>query len=115
MSSSRSHYKQLERYVTCGLILDLLLFIGFMIAAGMGILWLKIILAIFTFFVSGLCIYILYASKELLRPRSLWMTVAAVSISLCLLASLLLNYPSPKPTAPQQETTETTESTTAAQ
>lgn len=108
MASKRNTYKQFELYVTLGLILDVILFIGYMISAGNGIIWLKVILAILTFFVSGLCIYILFASQELLRPRSMWMTVGAVAISLCLLASLLLNYPSPKPTVPQQDTTETT-------
>ncbi len=108
MASKRSTYKQFEFYVTLGLILDVLLFIGFLISAGNGIIWLKVILAILTFFVSGLCIYVLYASQELLRPRSMWMTVGTVAVSLCLLASLLLNYPSPKPTVPQPEITKTT-------
>lgn len=95
MANKRSRYQQLEKYVTFMLIADLLLFIAFLFSAGAGIIWLKIILTIFTLFVAGLCLYMLWASKELFKQRSLWMTVGAVSIVICLLASLLLNYPSP--------------------
>lgn len=111
MASKKNHYKQLEQYLTIGLILDALLFIGFLISAGNGIIWLKVILFILTLFVSGLCLYMLYASQELLRPRSLWMTVAALAVIVCSLASLLLNFPSPKPVAPESSVSETVEST----
>ena len=36
-------------------------------------------------------------SGELLRHRSLWMSAGALAILVCLLISLLLNYPSPNP------------------
>lgn len=105
MASKRNQYKQLEQYLTIALIVNLLLFIGFLVSAGNGIIWLKVILAILTLFLSGLCLYVLYASRELLRPRSLWMTVAAGATVICLLMSLLLNFPSPKPVAPADTTT----------
>lgn len=95
MASKKNRYQQLERYITIMLAVDLALFIAFLFAAGAGIVWLKVILTIFTIFVAGLCLYMLWASKELFKQRSLWMTVAAVSIIVCLIASLLLNYPSP--------------------
>lgn len=100
MASKRNQYKLMEQYLTVALIADLLLFIGFLISAGSGIIWLKVILAILALFLSGLCLYVLYASRELLRPRSLWMSAGTFAIIICLLASLLLNFPSPKPTAP---------------
>ncbi len=95
MATKNSRYQQLEKYVTFMLIADLALFIAFLFVAGAGIIWLKVILTIFTLFVAGLCLYMLWASKELFKPRSLWMTVAAVSIVVCLIASLLLNFPAP--------------------
>lgn len=105
MASKYNQYKLLEKYLTIALIVDAALFIGFLICAGAGIIWLKVILAILALFLSGLCLYVLYASRELLRPRSLWMTVGAGAVILCLLMSLLLNFPSPKPVAPADATT----------
>ncbi len=95
MATKKSRYQQLEKYVTFMLIADLILFIAFLFVAGAGVIWAKVILTIFTIFVSGLCLYMLWASRELFKPRSLWMTVGAVSIVVCLIVSLLLNYPSP--------------------
>lgn len=92
-----NRYKEMERYMTYALIADLLLFIFYLIAAGNGIIWLKVILTIFAFLLSGVCLAFLYLTKELLRPRSLWMTAAAGSIFVCILFSLILNYPSPAP------------------
>ena len=95
MDKARRRYRQMEQYMTYALLADLLLFILFLIVAGNGILWLKVILAILTIALSSLCIAYLYLTKELLRQRSLWMSVSAAAILLCLLFSLLLNYPSP--------------------
>lgn len=77
------------------LIAALVLYIAYLFVAGAGIIWAKVILSIFTFFLSGACLYMLWASQEFFKPRSLWMVVGAVSIAVCLLVSLLLNYPSP--------------------
>ena len=95
MASKKSRYQQLEKSITFMLIADLVFFIAFLFIAGAGIVWLKVILTIFTLFVSGLCLYMLWASRELFKPRSLWMTAGAISIAVCLIMSLLLNYPSP--------------------
>lgn len=82
----------------CGaLALDLFLFIIYLIAAGNGIIWLKVIIAILTILLSLLCLGFLYLSQEILRPRSLWMSVTAAAIAICLLFSLILNFPSPNP------------------
>lgn len=95
MDNSRKRYRQMEQYMTYALLADLLLFILFLITAGNGIIWLKVILAILTIALSGLCLTYLYLTKELLRQRSFWMSVGAAAIILCLLFSLILNYPSP--------------------
>ena len=97
MANSPSRYKQMERYMCCALLVDLIVFIFYLIAAGNGIIWLKVILAIVTILLSGLCLAFLYMSKELLNQRSLWMSVSAGAIVICLLFSLLLNFPSPNP------------------
>ena len=99
MAKRVNRYKKMERTMTATLLADAFLFILFLIAAGTGTLWLKILTAIFTILISGLCLAYLYLSKELLKRRSLWMTAAAGAILLCVLLSLILNFPSPSPYA----------------
>ncbi len=93
MAGNQNRYKQMERYITYGLIANTLLFILYLVFAGLGIIWLKVILTIACFLISGYILYCLYISKELLRQRSLWMSVAAASIIVCIFFSLILNFP----------------------
>ncbi len=97
MQHKRNRYKEMERYMTYTLIADFCVFILYLIASGFGIIWLKVITAIIAISVSGLCLCFLYMTKELLRSRSLWMSVSAAAIVICLLFSLVLNIPSPNP------------------
>lgn len=97
MARNNNRYKEMERYMTYALIVDALLFIFYLIAAGSGIIWLKVVLTIFAFILSLACLAFLYLTGELMRRRSLWMTAAAASIFVCILFSLILNYPSPAP------------------
>ena len=97
MRRQTNRYDQMAQYMTYTLIGNALLFIAFLFASGYGIIWLKVILFILTFILSLLCLAFLYLTKELLRPRSLWMTTAAAAIALCVLFSLILNFPSPSP------------------
>jgi len=94
---NQNRYKQMQKYISLGLLADLVLFVIYLIVAGNGIVWLKIILAVLVLAISVACLGLLYMTKELLRRRSLWMTAAAGGIALCLLFSLILNYPSPNP------------------
>lgn len=95
MAQKPNRYKVMERYMTYALCLDAVLFILYMIVAGNGIIWLKVILTLLCFTLSGALLWFLYATKELLRQRSLWITAGAAAIAICLLFSLLLNFPSP--------------------
>ena len=95
MAQKVSRYKVLERYMTCALCLDTVLFIFYMIVAGNGIIWLKVILSLLCFVISGALLWFLYKTKELLRQRSLWITTGAAAIVVCLFFSLILNFPSP--------------------
>lgn len=97
MSKRKNRYKEMERNVTIALAVDAALFISYLIAAGMGIIWLKILSALAAILFSGLLLVILYLSNELLRQRSLWMSCAAAAILICTLLSLLLGFPSPNP------------------
>ena len=85
----KQFHKKLERT----LAVDAVGFILYLLFAGLGIIWLKIVIAVAAFLISGLCLYWLYTTKELLWQRSLWMSIAAASIIVCILFSLILNFP----------------------
>ena len=95
MDQSVSRYKKMEHYMTLALIADATVFVAYLMAAGAGIIWLKVVMAIIAFLISGLCLAFLYVSKELTKPRSIWMTTAAIAVALCLLVSLIAGFPAP--------------------
>lgn len=95
MENAKNRYKIAEKYMTSALITSVLLFVLYLIAAGCGIIWLKVLTAIIAILVCSLCLAYLYVTKLLLAPRSLWMMVAAASVIICLLFSLILGFPSP--------------------
>ena len=97
MNNNRRRYATTEKYITLALIIAVLCMLFYLIAAGNGIIWLKVLFAIVAILICGLCLAFLYLSKELLKQRSLWMSVGAAAIILCILTSLVLNYPSPHP------------------
>ncbi len=99
MAKPNGRYKQMEQYMIVGLLAALVFFVIFLIAAGNGVIWLKVIAAIISVLIAAMCIFLLLKTKELLRPRSMWMTVAAISIIVCTIFSLILNFPSPNPLA----------------
>ena len=95
MENMKNRYKEMEKYMTVVLLGAALLFIIYLVAAGFGIIWLKVLTAIIAILICGLCLAYLYLTKLLLATRSLWMTAAAGSIVICLLFSLILGFPSP--------------------
>lgn len=88
-------YRQLQQYLTYGIIAAAVMFVLYLVFAGIGIIWLKVVTAVLAILLSFACLALLYLRKELLRPRSLWITAAAAAIIVCLLFSLVLNFPSP--------------------
>lgn len=95
MENNKNRYKEMEKYMTLVLIGATILFVIFLIAAGCGIIWLKILTAIIAILVCGLCLAYLYMTRLLTAPRSLWMSAAAGSIIICTLFSWILGFPSP--------------------
>ena len=90
-----SRYKQLEQMMARILIADVVIFALYALFAGLGVIALKVIFAIVTIILSGMCLAFLYTNGELKKRRSLWMVVGFVGILVCLLVSLICNYPSP--------------------
>lgn len=97
MASGQRRYRELERYVTYALLGDGAILFLYLLCAGFGIVWLKVILAIIGIVGSGLGLGFLYLTGELLRIRSRWMVTGFAAVILCILVSLILNYPSPNP------------------
>ncbi len=95
MANRPNRYKEMERYLTYALCLDAVLFVLYLIVAGNGIIWLKVILTLLCLALSGFMLWFLYMTRELLRQRSLWITTGAAAIAICVLLSLILNFPSP--------------------
>ncbi len=97
MSKKQNAKQEADRTFTAAILLNAGLFLIYLIAAGNGIIWLKVICAILTILISILCLSLLYLRREFMRPDRLWMTVAAASIFICTLFSLILNFPCPYP------------------
>ena len=99
MAERKMTYKMLDRIMSIAVIADAVLFFTYLICAGIGLMWAKVLLTILCVVISVGCLAVLYIKNELLRARSLWITLAAGAVLICLLFSLILNFPSPKPTA----------------
>ena len=101
MDSKRTRFKKMEMIMTAVLCLDAALFIAYLFFAGFGMIGMKIVSTVLCFVISGAVLYFLYITRELLRKRSIWMTLAAACIILCVLVSLILRFPAPAFVLPQ--------------
>ena len=89
----RNRYREMEYNMTRILIADAAVFLLYLLFAALSVGFLKWLLAIVAILGSGLCLGFLYLSGELLRKRSLWMTVGFASVVICTLFSLILRFP----------------------
>ncbi len=94
--SANNRYKFMERLLTYAMVADTVLFILYLIFAGIGVTWLKVLFTLITILLSAAILTFLYYSRELAKRRSLWISVGACAIIICLLFSLILNFPSPR-------------------
>lgn len=98
---SRNRYREMESLMTKIILADVLVFILYLVCAGLGWTVLKVITAIIAIIGSGLCAGWLYITGEFARRRSLWMVTGFICIVICVVVSLLLDYPCPAvPTIP---------------
>ena len=91
--AQRNRYQDLTRLMTAALIGSAAFFVLYLIFAGIGIVWAKVLTAIFAILVPVLCLGFLYMSQELLKQRSLWLTTGFSGILVCTVVSLLTNFP----------------------
>ena len=93
----RRRYKDIERFLTMVLLADAGVFVLYMVFAGIGLTVLKVICTVLCILASIACLALLYMTGEMKKARSRWLVLGFACILLCLLVSLLLNYPSPAP------------------
>lgn len=95
--AKRRSYKKDEKLLTRILIGDAALFVLYMIFAASGLTALKVISTIVIIIASALCLAFLYLTGEIRKLRSRWLVLGFGCIILCLLVSLIFNYPAPAP------------------
>ena len=95
MDNKRARFKKMEALMTVVLCLDALLFLAYLVFAGWGMTAMKVVCTVLCFLISGAVLYFLYITRELLRKRSIWMSLSAACIILCILFSLILRFPAP--------------------
>lgn len=96
--AKRSRYREMERLMTKIILGEALVFVLYLVCAGLGLTVLKVISAIVAILGSLLCLGWLIITGEFSRRRSLWMVTGFIAIVLCVLVSLLSGYPGPAPT-----------------
>lgn len=97
MRNQNNRYTNMERIMLIILAAMTVLFVIFLFASGAAVTWLKVICAIVAIIVSILCLIYLYLTGELLRQRSLWISAGFAAIIVCILFSVVLQFPCPKP------------------
>ena len=93
--ANRRRYKDVERILAQILLGEVVVFILYMIFAGLGVVALKVITSILIAVASVLCLAFLYMCGEMVKRRSRWLVFGFASLLLLVLVSLILNYPSP--------------------
>jgi hypothetical protein len=93
--ANNKRYRDLEQYMTIALIASAVIFVLYLIFSAAGVIWLKVITAIFAILLPLLSMAILYLTQELLRQRSLWLTTGFFGVFICTLVSLIANFPAP--------------------
>ena len=94
-NTPRRSFKQLEQQLTIVVGIDLAIYLVYLLFAGIGITWLKVILAAAGIVLSLLGAAFLVLIGEHKRRRSLWLLCAFGSIAVCILVSLITRFPGP--------------------
>jgi ABC-type proline/glycine betaine transport system permease subunit len=96
--AKRNRYREMESLMTKVIVGDALVFVLYLLFAGLGLTVVKVAAAIIAILGSLLGLGWLVITGEFSRRRSLWMVTGFIAIVLCVLVSLLLGYPGPAPT-----------------
>ena len=95
MEQKNTRYKDLEQFLTILVVAMLCLFIFYLFMASGGKTVLQIIAAVMIGAIAAFGLWLLVKSRELLRQRSIWMTLSFICCTLVTIVSLLAGYPGP--------------------
>ena len=93
--AKRNSYREFEGLMIKVILVDIAVFVLYLVFAWKDIAALKVITAIIAIVGSLLSLAWMFLTGELTRRRSFWMLTAFVCILLCVVVSLLLGYPCP--------------------
>lgn len=93
--AKRNRYREMENLMTNIILVDVVVFALYLLCASKAWVLFKVITAIISIVGSLLALCWLYITGEFSRRRSLWMVTGFLGILICILASLLLNFPAP--------------------
>lgn len=91
----RNRYRELEYQLTRVIIADCAVFALYLLFAGLGVGFLKWLLAIVAIVGSGLFAGLLYLNGEWRKRRSQWMFLSFAAIAVCTIVSLICKFPAP--------------------
>ncbi len=91
--AERDNYPALEQVLTVFVILDFLLFLGYLISGITAATVLKYIFAVLSIAGGAFGIYMLINTKEIGRHRSRWILYCFICIPLCTAVSLICQFP----------------------
>ena len=93
MAKRNNRYRKLDFIMTRVVLGDVFFFLIYLLAAACGIGWLKGFAAVVVIAGSVLCAGYLFLTRELLKKRSLWMSLSFASLTLLTILSLLCKVP----------------------
>ncbi len=93
MNAPKDHHQELERMLTVFVLAALVLFVAYLALAVVGQPVLKLVSAVLAILISIFSLWVLVNTKELLKQRSLWLSCSFASITLCIIVSLLCQFP----------------------
>ena len=93
--AKRNSYREFESLMIKVILVDIAVFVLYLVFAWKDIAALKVITAITAIVGSLLSLAWMFLTGELTRRRSFWMLTAFVCILLCVVVSLLLGSPCP--------------------
>lgn len=95
MEQKNNRFRDLEQFLTILIFAMTAIFIFYLFMAGSGMAVLKVIAVVLIAAIAAFGLWLLVKSRELLRQRSIWMTLSFVCCLICTLVSLLTGYPGP--------------------
>ena len=93
--AKRNSYREFESLMIKVILVDIAVFVLYLVFAWKDIAAMKVITAIIAIAGSLLSLSWMFLTGELTRRRSFWMVTGFVCILLCVVVSLLLGYPCP--------------------